>query len=187
MQPAADRLKANSYESGQRKVIPAVLVYVRSQGRILMIHRNAEGKEWNSATRTGDYHSGKWNGLGGKCEADESFLETAQRELREESGFDLPLSAFKPLGTLQFPNFKPHRQEDWVVAVFTADIAGADLESRSSDEGQLHWVPEQDLLSLNLWPGDRHFISHVVERQPFIGTIWYQGPDVTRFWIQPIC
>src|SRR5687768_2947242 len=110
----------NPFESGQRKVIPAVLIYVRRGNEILMIHRNAMGQSQT------DFHQGKWNGLGGKCEADESPLEAALRELKEESGLDLPASSFKPLGTIQFPNFKPQKSEDWVVFVFIVSLSEHD-------------------------------------------------------------
>jgi 8-oxo-dGTP diphosphatase len=171
----------NAYESGERKSVPAVLIYARQGGRVLMIHRNAPD-------RPGDYHSGKWNGLGGKCEPDESPLETARREFREEAGLDLLDMRFRSLGTLTFPNFKAHKSEDWVVFVFEAQVSPDEALGivARSDEGELHWVPERDLLTLNLWPGDRYFIPHVVSSRPFIGTIWYQGATVSRHWIQPL-
>ena len=171
----------NAFESGARKSIPAVLIYARQGGRVLMIHRNAEG-------RPGDYHAGKWNGLGGKCEPDESPLETARREFREEAGVDLLEIRFHALGTLTFPNFKAHKSEDWVVFVFEAEVTDAEAAriTPQSDEGELHWVPEADLLALSLWPGDRHFIPHVMARKPFMGTIWYTGQEVSKHWVQTI-
>lgn len=175
-------MTANAFESGARKSIPAVLIYARSpDGRMLMIHRNA-------ADRPGDYHAGKWNGLGGKCEADESPRETACREFAEESGLSLSEERFRALGTLTFPNFKAHKVEDWIVFVFAVDVSAAEVShilSRSI-EGELHWVPAGDLLALNLWPGDRHFIPFVARGEPFMGTIWYEGPTVKRHWIQAL-
>jgi 8-oxo-dGTP diphosphatase len=168
----------NGFESGARKVIPAVLIYVKTaDGRVLMIHRQG-GK-------AGDYHEGKWNGLGGKLELDESPLEAARRELREESGLDLPEAAFRPLGTLQFPNFKAHKGEDWLVFVFVAHVeqAHSQLLLGSCAEGVLHFVPAEDLAALNLWPGDREFIPFVQAEKPFFGTIWYRGQDVERSWV----
>jgi 8-oxo-dGTP diphosphatase len=135
--------------------------------------------------RPGDYHSGKWNGLGGKLEPGESPLEAARREFAEESGIKLEERDFRPLGTLQFPNFKAHKHEDWQVTVFTADAdAGAALTR--SDEGSLHWVSAKELLSLPVWAGDRHFLPYVLDETPFIGTIWYQGQEVTRHWIRTL-
>lgn len=170
----------NAFESGARKVVPAVLVYVRSaDDRFLMIHRvDATG-----AGRDGDYHAGRWNGLGGKLEPEESPLEGARRELREESGLDLPEAAFRALGTLQFPLFKAHKNEDWLVFPFVARLEGKAEDARvprSCAEGQLHWVPAGDVSALSLWPGDRIFIPYVIAGRPFLGTIWYRGPEVVR-------
>lgn len=177
----------NAFESGARKAIPAVLIYARDgQGRVLMIHRVSRDASGAIKGRPGDYHSGKWNGLGGKAELDESPQETARREFAEEAGVELPIERFRAQGSLTFPNFKAHKREDWIVWVFEAAVEpgeAARIPSQVS-EGELHWVPEKDLLSLNLWPGDRHFIPHVVKRQPFVGTIWYDGPTVTRHWVQ---
>jgi 8-oxo-dGTP diphosphatase len=170
----------NPFESGIRKVIPAVLVYVRCGDSILMIHRSVQGVQGKV-----DFHEGKWNGLGGKCELDESPLEAAQREVKEESGIELPHSLFQALGTLQFPNFKPHKNEDWMVFVFHAEISPSEKPYTlpSSAEGELHWIPIQDILTLNLWPGDRYFIPYVLEQKAFMGTLWYKEKEVIRHWM----
>lgn len=172
---------ANVFEKGERKVIPAVLIYARAGDRVLMIHRDAGAKR-------DDYHSGKWNGLGGKLDADESPLEAARRELQEESGLSLSDSAFRHLGVLQFPNFKAHRNEDWLVFVFRAEVTAEQERDLVQDcpEGSLHWVPEGDLLKLNLWAGDRLFLPYVAQSRPFIGTLWYRGQEVVRHSIQAL-
>jgi 8-oxo-dGTP diphosphatase len=168
----------NAFESGARKAIPAVLIYARSGGQVLMLHRNA-------ADRPGDYHAGKWNGLGGKFEPDESPRQAACREFREECGLAVPEGRFIALGILQFPNFKAHKSEDWIVWVFVVDLdvngdGACEVRSRKllCPEGELHWIPEADVADLNLWAGDRHFIPQVIARQPFMGTIWYSGDEV---------
>ncbi len=170
---------ANPFEAGTRKVIPAVLIYPRWRDQILMIHRDSG--------RPGDYHAGKWNGLGGKLEADESPLEAAVRELREESGLEPGREAFRSLGVLQFPNFKAHKSEDWVCWIYSARIEGGSAPKPvATHEGSLHWVPAADLLKLNLWPGDREFIPHVLAGRPFVGTSWYQGEKLLRSDIAPL-
>ena len=171
---------SNPFESGARKAIPAVLVYVKSADRTLMLHRNA------STPGKVDYHSGKWNGLGGKCEADESFLECARRELREESGLDLEASRFQALGFLHFPNFKAQKSEDWLVWVYSAEIPYDQMESTdvTGPEGDLRWIPTKDLTALNLWAGDRLFIPYVTVGRKFTGTIWYEGQGVVKHEIQ---
>jgi len=168
----------NPFESGARKVIPAVLIYLQKDHEVLMLHRN---------TRPEDHHNGKWNGLGGKLELGESPLEAAARELKEESGLRIATDAFKVLGVLQFPNFKAAKNEDWMVYVLTAETSDAgELEGKRTAEGQLHWVSRGRLLELNLWDGDRHFLEYVLEGRPFVGTFWYEGRELKRYWIQAL-
>jgi len=168
---------SNPFEAGHRKVIPAVLVYVQRGDQVLMIHRNSS--------------SGRWNGLGGKLELNESPVEGAARELKEESGLSVPLSQFQPLGVLQFPNFKPHKNEDWMVFVFTVPWEKTMAEPfQRCEEGELHWVPAESIASLNLWPGDTHFIPLIIKRHSFIGTLWYEQENgeakLSRVWIQTL-
>jgi 8-oxo-dGTP diphosphatase len=99
-----------------------------------------------------DMHQGKWNGLGGKLEAGESPEECAMREIAEESG--LQVSNLELKGILTFPAFD--EIEDWYCFVFTARASTGELIE--SSEGDLRWVPDGDLLSLNLWEGDRIFL-----------------------------
>ena len=61
--------------------IVATLGYVLSSDRsqVLLVHRNA---------RADDQHLGKYNGLGGKMDADEDVVACMQREIREEAGIE---------------------------------------------------------------------------------------------------
>ncbi len=138
-----------------------------------MTHRNG---------RPGDYHCGKWNGLGGKLELDEAPGNAAARETAEESGIGLPAERFRSLGVVQFPNFKAHKNEDWIAFVFSAELSDEEAARPlvASDEGELHWVPEADVPGLNLWAGDSHFIGHVLAGRPVLATVWYSGQDVLR-------
>ena len=172
----------NDYESGLRKVIPAVLIYAERDEQWLMLHRMGS----DTSSNLNDYHFGKWNGLGGKLEVNESPLDAAIREFHEEAGLKLSATHFKPLGTLQFPNFKAHKQEDWVVFVFTVDVPPEKDPKDECAEGKLSWVPKNKVLDLNLWEGDRHFIPFVLRRKPFMGTIWYHERQVSKVWIEPV-
>lgn len=167
----------NAFESGERKVIPAVLIYARAGERVLMIHRNTRGAEV-------DFHSGRWNGLGGKLDADESPRQGASREFLEECGLELAPERFEILGVLQFPNFKANEREDWLVWILDCQLTQSEFtrvqtgRPRPGAEGTLHWVDRDQLLDLNLWPGDKHFLPLVVERRRVFGTLWYEGTNV---------
>jgi 8-oxo-dGTP diphosphatase len=164
---------SNAFEAGIRKVIPAVLVYVTCGDEVLMLQRGG---------RPEDFHSGKWNGLGGKLDPDESPLEAAVRETREESGLALSPVSFRARGFVQFPNFKPQKSEDWWVSVFTVELSRKPAQLRAGDEGSLHWVARARVLELPLWPGDREFLPRVLAGEMVQGTVWYRDGAVARSW-----
>ena len=127
----------------------ATLVYIVKDGKTLMIHR---------CKREEDAHLGKYNGLGGKFEKGESPLECAKREVFEESGLTLSKIILK--GTLIFPEFDKLKR-DWMVFVYRADDYSGEIKIENP-EGTLQWIPNDKILDLPLWEGDRHFLKHPV-------------------------
>ena len=137
----------------------ATLCYVRRDGQTLMIHR---------VKKDNDMHQGKWNGLGGKLNPGESPDECAVREIYEESGLRVRDPQLK--GLLTFPAFA--KDEDWYVFVYVAkDFEG---ELIDSPEGDLRWVDDADLTSLNLWEGDPIFLPWLDKPGVFSGKFTYK-------------
>ncbi|WP_317987227.1 NUDIX hydrolase [Stigmatella hybrida] len=151
--------------------IIGTLGYVLSPdgSRVLLIHRNA---------RPQDAHLGKYNGLGGKMQPDEDVVSCMRREIREEAA--LECVDLRLRGTISWPGFGP-KGEDWLGFVFLIDrFTGTPLER--NPEGELSWVPVQDILKLPLWDGDRHFLPLVFDSDPraFHGVMPYaQGRAVS--------
>ncbi len=146
--------------------ILATLGYVKSPDgqRVLMIHRNA---------RDDDHHLGKYNGLGGKLEANEDVAAGMRREIREEAGIeclDLNLR-----GTISWPGFGKHG-EDWFGFLFAVTRFAGEPLSRNP-EGALEWVAIDQVGKLNLWEGDRNFLPLVFDAdpRPFHGVMPYRG------------
>jgi 8-oxo-dGTP diphosphatase len=140
--------------------ILATLIYVRKNGKTLMLYRNK---------KENDYHEGKWNGLGGKFEAGESPEECAVRELKEESGLIAKSLTMK--GFITFPNFD--EKNDWHVFLFTVEDFEGELIN--SPEGKLEWIEDEKLLELNLWEGDKIFIPWLFEDKFFSAKFVYEN------------
>ena len=145
--------------------ILATLGYVLSPDRrqVLMVHRNA---------RADDAHLGKYNGLGGKLEADEDVVSGMRREIREEANIDCLQLSLR--GTISWPGFGK-RGEDWLGFVFLiTEFAGSVPEHNA--EGRLEWVGIDRIHSLPLWDGDRHFLPLVFDDDPraFHGVMPYR-------------
>ena len=137
----------------------ATLCYVKRNEHTLMIHR---------VKKENDMHAGKWNGLGGKLDAGETPEECVIREVLEESG--LRIRSPRLHGILTFPGFA--NEEDWYAFLFTA--IEFDGELIDSPEGILRWVPNAELLNLNLWEGDRVFLPWLEQPAFFSGKFTYK-------------
>ena len=130
-----------------------------------MLHRVKKDK---------DVHEGKWNGLGGKFELGESPEECVIREVKEESGFQITEPRLR--GVMSFPEFKDN--EDWLVFLFTADqFEGEMIES---DEGELEWIKDEDLLGLNLWEGDKYFFKWLEDDKFFSAKFCYKNKKLIK-------
>ena len=85
------------------KKIPAVLVYVVQDKKVLL------------AKKVKKINAGRYTGYGGKIEKGETELDTAKRELKQESGLTVDIESLEKVGLIDFYN------EDggvWRVHVF---------------------------------------------------------------------
>jgi 8-oxo-dGTP diphosphatase len=137
----------------------ATLCYVMTNDKTLMLYRNK---------KENDYHEGKWNGLGGKFEPGETPEECAIREIYEESG--LIVTDPKMKGLITFPMFD--EVEDWYVFLFVFKKFEGKLID--SPEGTLEWIPNDKLVDLNLWDGDKIFIPWLFEDKCFSAKFVYE-------------
>ena len=145
--------------------IVATLGYVLSpdRQRVLLVHRNA---------RADDQHLGKYNGLGGKIEADEDVMAGMRREILEEAG--IQCVAMQMRGTISWPGFGKNG-EDWLGVIFLIEtFTGEPLTE--NPEGSLEWVGLDAVATLPLWEGDRHFLPLVFDAnlRPFHGVMPYR-------------
>jgi 8-oxo-dGTP diphosphatase len=130
--------------------ILATLGYVFSPDgtKVLMVHRNR---------RPDDAQLGKFNGLGGKLNADEDVVTCMRREVREEAGIEC--ESLRLAGTISWPGFGKGG-EDWFGFIFRIDrFSGTPMTENA--EGTLEWVEVGRVLELPLWEGDRHFLPLV--------------------------
>ncbi len=107
-----------------------------------MVHRNKRG---------GDDHLGKYNGLGGKLEADEDVAECIRREIREEAGIECGDITLR--GTISWPGFGSGG-EDWFGFIFLIQTYTG-TPKLENDEGVLEWIEVERILELPLWEGDK--------------------------------
>lgn len=141
------------------------LCYIENEGAYLMLHR---------ISKKNDVNKDKWIGVGGHFEGDESPEDCLLREVREETGLTLTSWRFRGLVT-----FIAEGWETEYMCLYTADKYEGEMIP--CNEGTLEWVKKEDVLSLNLWEGDKIFFKLLNEDAPFFSLkLAYQGDRLSE-------
>lgn len=128
------------------------LCYLEKDEKYLMLLRNK---------KKNDVNSGKWVGIGGGFELKESPEECAEREIFEETG--LTVNKLELRGIITFDN---DMNETEYMFLFTSKDFEGEI-TKDCNEGDLAWIPKKDVLSLNLWEGDKYFLDLISTDSPF--------------------
>ena len=137
------------------------LCYIEEDGKYLMLHRTKKEKDDNKD---------KWIGVGGKIREYESPVECVKRVVFEETGLRIKAPVFR--GIVHFMSeFYPN--ED--MYLYTADKFTGEL--KTCNEGDLEWVKKEDVLSLNLWEGDKIFLEELYKNNPPFELTLVYGKD----------
>ncbi|HHX36876.1 MAG TPA: 8-oxo-dGTP diphosphatase, partial [Clostridiaceae bacterium] len=132
-------------------------------GAYLMLHR---------IKKRVDVNRGKWIGVGGKFETNESPVDCLLREVKEETGLILERFSYRGIITFIYNN----RPAEY-MHLYTADRFSGTL--KPCDEGELAWIPLTELEQLNLWEGDRIFLRLLAEGYPpFSLKLVYHNDDL---------
>lgn len=141
------------------------LCYIEKDGSYLMLHRVKKQK---------DVNKDKWIGIGGHFEEGESPEECLLREVKEETGLTLTGYSFRGIVTFSAVGWQTE-----YMCLYTADSFEGTLAE--CDEGTLEWVRKEELMSLNLWEGDKIFFKLLMENAPFFSLkLSYDGDRLTE-------
>lgn len=99
-------------------------------------------------------HGGLWEFPGGKVEPNESDLDAARRELREELCVEV-LATERPIFERQDPG------SPFLIVFLPVSISGAPVCVEHAD---VVWGTPKDLLRLPLAPSDRQFVEFLASR-----------------------
>lgn len=137
-----------------------VLCYIEKDGNVLMLLRN---KEKN------DINEGKWIGIGGHIEKNETPEEALLREVKEET--NLAITHFISVGNVKFHSELVFEQ----MYVYYSDSFSGDLIE--CDEGTLKWIETKKIMDLNLWEGDRYFLPLIFDNKCLFDFSFYYKKD----------
>jgi len=141
------------------------LCYITCEDKTLMLYRNK---------KQADENAGKWIGIGGKLENNESPDECLIREVYEESGIKLNEYRFRGIIT-----FVSDLWDAQYMCLYTAEVDSFDITDCT--EGELHWIEKEKLPQLAMWEGDRIFFDLIQKDHPFFSLkLIYKGDELTN-------
>lgn len=120
-----------------------------------------------------DPNRGKYIGVGGKTEENESPEECLLREVSEETG--LTLDNYRYRGIITFVS---DCTEGEYMHLFTSESWHGTL-NYDCDEGELCWVKKSEISTLPLWEGDKVFLNLLETQRNFFSVkLTYNGNDL---------
>ena len=124
------------------------LVYIENDGAYLMLCRNK---------KIDDPNANKWIGVGGKQEENETPEECMLREVYEETGIKLAPGSYKLRGMVTFVS---DTWESELMFLYTAKFDSRQVSD--CNEGDLQWIPIDEIMDLPMWEGDRIFLEKLL-------------------------
>lgn len=146
------------------KPVETVLCYIERDNQVLMLLRNK---------RKQDMNKGKWLGIGGHIEYNETPDDALVREVKEET--NLTLTDFVKRGVIWFIN---GGYTEIMHLYQSASFTGALMDC---DEGTLEWKDKASLMQLNLWEGDRIFLEEMYSTASYFEMkLYYENDRLIR-------
>lgn len=137
------------------------LCYIERDDKYLMLYRNK---------KKNDLNAGKWIGVGGKVEPGETPEECVIRETFEETGLTLKSVVLR--GVIMFYS---DVWEDEVMYLYSATDFEGEIFG-DCNEGDLKWIPKDEIMDLSLWEGDRIFLKDMLEgKMNIYMSLYYEG------------
>lgn len=123
------------------------LCYIEKDGAYLMLHRTK---------KENDINHDKYIGVGGHIEHGESPTECIAREITEETGLIADNIKLRGLITFVIDDI------DEYSFLYTCNSFTGEL--KECDEGELVWIPIDEVENLPIWEGDKIFFRLLKER-----------------------
>jgi 8-oxo-dGTP diphosphatase len=107
------------------RIVPRVLVFLRNSSDVLMLKGAADKRIWADL----------YNGVGGHVEKGEDILAAARREVKEETGLDIPALRLVALANIDAG------EADLGIMMFVFVGWSEERRLKESEEGKLCWLP----------------------------------------------
>lgn len=143
-----------------RNVLFSTTVFINCGNEYLLLHRTGDvGVDKN-----------RLNGIGGKLEEGENFLESAIRETKEETGYYVIPTDIKFSGVIKLNGGYP---DDWVMCFFKIQVNSKNIpHGNKIKEGELLWMHKDEVLKSGYELVDdlHHVWKNIVADKVFFAT-----------------
>jgi len=143
-------------------VIPRTMCFVFYKDAVLLL-KASQKKEW----------TGTYDPVGGHIEKGESIIESAEREIKEESG--LTVSSTKLRGIVHVSGFFGKE-----IMMFVTASQAPSKKVVANHEGELEWVKIKELDKKNIFEDVKPILEQVLQLTPeelFVGVSKFDGKD----------
>jgi 8-oxo-dGTP diphosphatase len=138
-----------NHVTGRWLTIPRTLCFVTNGSDVLMMKRGPNTRIFPN----------RYNGVGGHLERDEDPLTGIRREVLEETGLtvrDIRLRAI----------YNVDAGEEAGILVFGFTAVSDSRDFQANDEGALHWIPQDQVLALDLVEDLPEMLPRMLEMPP---------------------
>ena len=143
------------------------LCYIENDGKYLLIHR---------IKKKNDCNQGKYIGVGGHFEENESPYECVIREVKEETSLDI-IPQYRGIITFVSDKYECEQMHLFTATEFTGEIGDC-------NEGNLCWIEKSKLKDIPMWEGDYIFLDILEKRTDFFSLkLSYKGDTLTKIYI----
>ena len=136
------------------------MIYLKKDDSYLLLFRNK---------KKNDINEGKWIGVGGHREPNETIDECAIREVKEETG--LNVHDLKCAGEVLFVD------ENLKMMMYLYEITDFSGTLIECNEGDLKWIPIKDIYNYPMWEGDKLFLPKVINHEPYFKMVLTYSRD----------
>lgn len=143
-----------------------------------------EGKILLAMKKRG-FGEGKWNGVGGKLENNETIKQATLREAREEICIDSHERHLHQVGSIKFYF---NNNEDWDQHVHIFVLDNWTGEPTETEEMKPQWFSHHEIPFDDMWLDDKYWLPRVLEGKKIEGEFYFnkEGSVIEKFEIREI-
>jgi 8-oxo-dGTP pyrophosphatase MutT (NUDIX family) len=142
----------------------------------LLVRENSKEKEVLLAMKKRGFGAGKWNGVGGKLDAekgDKSVFDAALRETEEEIG--VKVKDMEKVAVLNF--FFPYKK-DWNQRVHVFLTKSWEKEPAESEEMAPKWFGIPEIPYNEMWDDDKIWLPSILEGKKVKADFFFREGEI---------